>query len=166
MAEAIFNYEGNNTIIQCNINDKMKDIINKFLIKIDKKEIDDFFFLYNGAEVNKELTFNDQANDIDKQRKKLNIIVNEIKKNQKKYEIISKDIICPECKKNTLIEIKDFKINLSGCKNNHIKNDKLLIMMIKIIYAKNIMIHSLNIVKRVKKIYVLYAKKNIKIMIL
>ena len=34
MAEIIFIYEGINTIIQCENNDKMKDIIDKFLIKI------------------------------------------------------------------------------------------------------------------------------------
>ena len=37
MAEVKFTYEGMNTSIQCDINDKFKDIINKFLIKIDKK---------------------------------------------------------------------------------------------------------------------------------
>ena len=30
MAEVIFNYEGIDTTIQCNIDDKMKDIIDKF----------------------------------------------------------------------------------------------------------------------------------------
>ena len=38
MAEVIFNFEGNITIIQCDINYKMKDIIDKFLIKIKKQE--------------------------------------------------------------------------------------------------------------------------------
>ena len=44
MAEVIFNYEGKITIIQCNINDKIKDIIDKFLIKIEKQG--DNFFIY------------------------------------------------------------------------------------------------------------------------
>ena len=30
MVEVTFNYEGINTIIQCNINDKMKDILKFF----------------------------------------------------------------------------------------------------------------------------------------
>ena len=38
MAEAIFNYEGINTTIQCELNEKMKDIIGKFVIKIENKE--------------------------------------------------------------------------------------------------------------------------------
>ena len=57
MAEVIFNYEGINTTIQCNINDKMNDIINNFLNKIKEKG-DNFFYLYNGTEIKKELSFN------------------------------------------------------------------------------------------------------------
>ena len=34
-------------------------------------------------------------------------------------EIISKDIICPECKENVLIDINNFHINFHDCKNNH-----------------------------------------------
>ena len=126
MADAIFNYEGIETTIQCNLNDKMKDIINRFLIKIGKKE-DNFYYLYNGSKINKELTFNDQANDLDKNRKKMNIIVNknEEDKNEIK-EIISKDIICPDCKENTLKDINNFRINFHDCKNNHKINDILL----------------------------------------
>ena len=76
MTEVIFNYEGSNTTIQCNINDKMKDIIDAFLIKMQNKE-NNLYYLYNGTKINYELTFNEQANDIDKNRMKMNIIVNQ-----------------------------------------------------------------------------------------
>ena len=69
MVEAIFNYEGINTTIQRDINNKMKDIINNFLIKIENKE-NNLYYLYNGKKINYELTFNEQANDFDKNRKK------------------------------------------------------------------------------------------------
>ena len=62
-----------------------------------------------------------------KNRKKMNIIVtqsDEDKSENKK--VVSKDIICPECKENILIDINNFKINLKGCKNNHIQNNILL----------------------------------------
>ena len=118
MAEVIFIYEGTNFTIQCNENDKMKDIINKFLIKI-QKQVGDLYYLYNGNKLNNELTFNEQANELDKNRMKMNILVNENKHKNIKNEIISKDIICPECKDNILIDIKNFKINLSGCNKNH-----------------------------------------------
>ena len=75
MAEAIFNYEGYNTTIQCKINNKMKEIIGNFLNKMQENG-DNFFYLYNGNEINKELSFIEQANDLDKNRKKMNIIVN------------------------------------------------------------------------------------------
>ena len=39
MAEVIFNLEGNITIIQCDINDKMKDIINLCKIVNEKKNM-------------------------------------------------------------------------------------------------------------------------------
>ena len=35
MAEVIFNYEGINTIIQCDENEKIEEIIKTFLIKIN-----------------------------------------------------------------------------------------------------------------------------------
>ena len=77
MAEAIFNYEGINTTVQSNINDKMKDIIDAYLIKIQNKE-NNLYYLYNGTKINFELTFNEQANDFDKNRKKMNIIYQNI----------------------------------------------------------------------------------------
>ena len=86
----------------------MKDIIDRFLIKLEKKE-KNLYYLYNGTQINYGITFNEQANDIDKNRKKMNIIVtkNEDTQNIIK-EIISKDIICPECKGNSLIDFENF----------------------------------------------------------
>ena len=99
MSEVVFNYEGSNTTIQCNLDDKMKDIINKFLVKINGNE-NNLCFLYNGNGINKELTFNEQANDLDKNRKKMNIIITKINEViNEKNEIISKDIICLNVKK-------------------------------------------------------------------
>ena len=120
MAEVIFNYEGINTIIQCEINEKMKDIIDRFLIKIENKE-KNLYYLYNGTQINFELTFNEQANDIDKNRKKMNIIVTKSEDAQNIVkEIISKEIICPECKENSLIDFENFHAYFHDCKNNHI----------------------------------------------
>jgi len=126
MVEVIFNYEGMITNIQCQKNDKMKDIIEKFLFKIKKKG-NNLYYLYNVNKINKELTFHEQANEFDKTRFKMNIIVvNNSKDISGVKEIISKDIICPKCKENLFIEIKNFKINLYGCKNNHEINDIIL----------------------------------------
>ena len=126
--EIIFNYEGIETTIQCNINDKMENIINQYLIKIGKtEEKDNLFYLYNGNEINKGLIFREQANELDKERNKMNIIVNRIDEPlNKKNEKLSKDIICPECKENILLDFNKFKINLHDCKNKHNLNDVLI----------------------------------------
>ena len=119
MAEAIFNYEGNITTIQCEMNEKMKDIIDRFLIKLEKKE-NNLYYLYNGTQINYELTFNEQANDIDKNRKQMNIIVTKSEYPQNIIkEIVSKDVICPECQGNSLIDFQNFHAYFHDCKNNH-----------------------------------------------
>ena len=58
----------------------------------------------------------------------MNILVypNNIDINQQKKAMVSKEIICPECKENTLIDIKNYKINLSGYKNKHEIKDIIL----------------------------------------
>ena len=127
MAEVIFNYEGDIRTIMCNINDKMADIISKYILSIKEIENNNLYFLYNGMKINKELTFIEQAKELDKNRKKMNIIVTKIIDDIKiKNEIISKDIICPKCKEISLIDINNFKFNFHGCKKNHNINDILL----------------------------------------
>ena len=128
MVEVIFHYEENNIIIQCNIKDKMEDIIKRFLKKIEKNENNNnFVYLYDGNIINKDLIFIQQVNELDKKRNKMNIIVKSNDDNNKEIkEIISKDIICPGCEENILMKIKDFKINLYGCNNNHIINNILI----------------------------------------
>ena len=127
MAEVIFNYEGINTIIQCDENEKIEEIIKTFLIKINDSQNNNLVYLYNGQKINNELTFKEQANELDKNRKKMYIlaIIFEDEENNIK-EVISKDIICPICKENSLIAIKDYKININGCKNNH-QNENILL---------------------------------------
>jgi hypothetical protein len=39
--------------------------------------------------------------------------------NKDSSKIKSKNIICPKCYENAKLNIKNYKINLSGCKNNH-----------------------------------------------
>ena len=127
MAEVTFNYESLPIKVQCNVNDKMKDIINRFLVKIKKKDLNTLYYLYNGSRINEELAFNEQANDYDKNRNKMNIVVtNDVENKSENKKIVSNDIICPECNENILIDIKVFKINLFNCKNKHEINNLLL----------------------------------------
>ena len=122
MAEVLFIYEGQQIIIQCNnLEDKMKDIINKFKNKIKEEEDNNFYYIYNGDKMNEELKLNQIIKD--KNAKKIKVLVYNNKSKENKKEIILNEIICPECKENILINIKDYKISLYGCKNEHkIKN--------------------------------------------
>ena len=132
MAEVLFNRKGVERLIKCNIDTKMKDIINEFSKQINI-ESNKLYYIYNDNEIIDGLTFSEHANEFDRFRKKMNIDVYDIKnieeidkesdKIYKKYEMLSKDIICPDCKENSFINIIDFKFNFYGCKKNHNKKN-------------------------------------------
>ena len=108
---------GKNTTIQCNLNDKMKDIFNKFGRKVNK-DINLLYFLYGGKILNEELTLEENINKDD--INKINIIVNDINKEEEKENIIkSKEIICPICKECIKMNIYNYRIYLNECKNKH-----------------------------------------------
>jgi len=126
MIKAIFNYNGILTEIQCNINEKIKNIFKKYVNKIGI-DISKLYFIYNGNKVNNHLNLNEIINEEDKRRKIMNILVNENNKTIIKENIItSKEIICPKCYENILIKINEYKINLFNCKNSHEINNILL----------------------------------------
>ena len=87
MSEVNFNYKGNNTIIQCNSNEKMKDICKRFITKVGI-DINKVYFLYNGNKIKEELTFEENLNIDDKKRNKMNIIVNIIDNEEENKLII------------------------------------------------------------------------------
>ena len=80
MAQVEFLLDNIKTIIQCNENEKMKDIIKKFTLKLGK-DLNNVNFLYNGNQLNIELTIEQLASNLDKERKTLTILVNEEKIN-------------------------------------------------------------------------------------
>ena len=98
MAKVNFTYEGMKTVIQCSKGDKMRSICSKFGAKMEV-DINSLFFIYNGRLINFELTFNEQANSIDKIRLEMSVIVN---KNENET-----DIKCPKC--NHIIKIESIK---------------------------------------------------------
>ena len=56
MAEIIFNFKSREIKIQCNINDKMKEICDNFSTKIEK-DINCLNFFYNSEKINFFSTF-------------------------------------------------------------------------------------------------------------
>ena len=67
MAKLLFNYKGEKTKIECNINDSMKEIIDKYLFKIKTKK--NLCFRYNGNKIDENLKFFEQANEKEKKWK-------------------------------------------------------------------------------------------------
>ena len=119
MAEVIFTLDGINTNIQCTIDEKMNEICEKFSNKVGRN-INSLLFLYDGFIINNDLTFYQQAKQLDKVRNKLNVLVYE------KETFRIKEIICPKCGDNIKLSFKDYKITLSECKNGHIIRDIFL----------------------------------------
>jgi len=122
MAKVLFNYNGHDIAIQCDIKDKFKDIIKKFFIKSQIKDDNNLYFLYDGNKIDENLTLEQSINKTDKEKKELIILVEDqpeesllLLKNKYKTE----DILCPTCGENILLRIKDYKINLYNCKNGH-----------------------------------------------
>ena len=127
MAEIDFNFKNSRTRIQCEINDTLKEISKKFAAKLEV-DVNSLFFIYDGKKINEDLTFYNLANTLDKERKKISILVFEDDNtiDDKKNIIKIKQVVCPECKENTRLKFEDYKITLFKCKNNHIINNILL----------------------------------------
>ena len=128
MSQVEFSYNGITTLIHCNQNEKMKEILQRFCSKTEI-DINSVYFLYSSIQINKELSFIECANNEDKQRNKMNILVNQINiDNNVHIEklIKSKEVICPQCQNLAKIKINNYKISLHGCKNNHKVNNILL----------------------------------------
>ena len=160
-----FNYNSNIIGIQCNLNEKMKDIINRYITKslIDKKNI---YFLYGGNIINEELFLSDITSQEDKKRKHITILAvsnldnQDNQRDDKKSIIKPLEVICPLCHECINLKIKNYIISLLDCKNHHLINDILFkdfsniqnidlkklyaIIVIKIINSNPIIINFIN----------------------
>ena len=86
-----FHYKNAEILVQFAQNLKFKDTVKNFVFKT-KSEGKNLYFMYNGNLIqNTELTFNEIANDEDKVRKKMNVLVSELGKDNQlnKDQIIS-----------------------------------------------------------------------------
>ena len=126
MINVIFTLNGFQTNIQATKEEKMKIICQKFASKLEI-DINDINFIYGGEQINLELSFNEQANQIDKNKNEMNILVYERTQTIiNEGKVYSKEIICPKCFENCKINIEDYKIKLFDCKNGHENNNILL----------------------------------------
>ena len=124
MNKVNLNYNNTQFVIQCNNEDKMKDIISKFLSKSGKSKRN-ICFIYNGQIINEELTFKKCANSLDRSRNYMNILVLESQNSDEEINNIIKSdyVICPQCYENSNISMQNFKIVISGCKSGHKTED-------------------------------------------
>ena len=91
MNEVEFIFEGNPTIIQCNLKEKMKEICTRFTSKT-LLDINNLYFLYNGNIINLDSKFD----EINKGNNKIKILVNTINSTQQlflKFNINNYNII-------------------------------------------------------------------------
>ena len=119
MIEVEFIFQSNKYYNQYKKEESMKVICQNFISKIGEK-FEDYQFLYNGQLINFQLTFNGQANELDKRQGKMTILVNLYKNEEDiKKEVKSKVIICPKCQEISLINVENYTITIFDCKNNH-----------------------------------------------
>ena len=122
MAKVVLLYEGQKIDIQCDENDKLETIIQRFCEKVQKSK-DNLLFLYGGQFVQKNSTFINLANSVDKTRKTISIIVTEkeednnallIKENKELKEKLNKANKTIEEQK---IEINELKYKITMVKS-------------------------------------------------
>ena len=111
MATIEFIYKSAKTPIQCNIEDKISNAIEKFLTKAQQNK-DEIIFIYNGNKLDEELTFTEAANNLDKISNLMKVVAYDKISDEEKISPLkkSKYIICPECQENSRISIKNFQI--------------------------------------------------------
>ena len=129
MVDIEFNLNQAITIIQARPEDTFQDAIKKYLQKVMINP-NIVGFIVNGKQVNPTQTIESHMNQLNKQSKKVNVLVNtfeEDDKNKEQVFIESKDIICPQCKEPCRIKFEDNKIKLFDCDNGHItENIKIM----------------------------------------
>ena len=109
-ASVKFTLEGNSLTIQCTTEEKMKDICQRYSVKIETNT-DCLLFLYGGNRINFESKFIEQANSIDKESNEMNVLV---------YRNDTDGFICPKCGEK--IKLNNEKINDIISSNNSIKD--------------------------------------------
>ena len=118
MSTVEFLYNGNTIIIQCQVDEKIEDIIDKFLSKT-QKERGSVFFLYSGKTLDEDLAFNEAITPIDKSNNLMKIQAWDVLFDSDACLKKANIIICPECKESALIDIdENYQISLQ-CRNEH-----------------------------------------------
>ena len=123
MAEVKILYNGYQTVIQYDSNEKLEEIFKRFKIKINA-ENKELVYLYNGEIIKDENIIISKLGS----EKIITILAcdsNNIPLNIK--NIVKLDnVICPICKESAILDEKDYKLIIYGCKNEHITKNILI----------------------------------------
>ena len=137
MAKAEFLYNGAKIVIQCDDNDKLESIFQKFSIKI-QKNVDELCFLYGGKFIDKNSTYIKLANSIDKERKIISIIVTDDEQKDNNSELLKENKELKEKlnEANKIIEeqkkeIQELKYEITKIKSEGITQVNSLIELIE-----------------------------------
>ena len=105
MVDIDFDLNQSHTIVQANLTDLFQDVINKYFQKT-LLEPESVAFIANGKEVNPSASVQSHMNKLDKDKKKLKVLVNMIESNEAPEEVIteSEEIICPQCNEINYLE--------------------------------------------------------------
>ena len=128
MTNVEFIYETQSYKIQCNSEERMKDIFQKFATKLGV-DLNSLYFLYGGKVINEELILPQIIGSIPKDTIKILVLnsKDEYNINNTNESIIRpKLIMCPTCHENIIYVFNNYKINLFGCRNGHKINNILL----------------------------------------
>ena len=136
-SNVIFILDGINLSIQCNENDVMKDICQKYVNKI-KRNINTLIFIYGGNQLNFNLKFKDIIKD--KESKEMKVLV---------YSNENDEFICPKCgekiKLNTE-KIDDIILSINNLKETVDSAKSLLENVIKNSSSNNSQLKGINII--------------------
>ena len=127
MVQIEFDYKQMKTVIQGNLNDNFQTVIDKYVSKTElNPEL--IYFSANGTKINPKETVESQMSFVNKGNNTIHVLVDLINVDEKKQVISkSRDIICPKCYEPCKFEIKNYKIKLYDCVNNHIIDNIKLI---------------------------------------
>ena len=87
MVDIDFDLNQSHTVVQANLTDLFQDVINKYFQKT-LLEPESFAFIANGKEVNPSASVQSHMNKLDKDKKKLKVLVNMIESNEAPEEVI------------------------------------------------------------------------------
>ena len=108
MVEIVFSLNQMITNIQGNLKEPFRNVIDRYIQKTNYKR-DELCFLGNGGIINENEIIENLMNIDDKNNKRMNILVEIIINDENGNKIIiSKDIICPECKESCRIKIENY----------------------------------------------------------